>query len=153
VETLRREFVLLASQEGANLRQLCRRFGISPDTAYRLLARYRQEGDAGLRDRSRRPLHSPAQTDPALEAAVCTVRVAHPAWGGRKIRRVLLDQGKTTVPAASTITGILRRHALLDPAASAAHRPWQRFEAAAPNDLWQMDFKGASPCGRVAAIR
>jgi transposase InsO family protein len=46
------------------------------------------------------------------------------------------------VPAASTITGILRRHGLIDPEESAKHKAWQRFEAEAPNDLWQMDFKG-----------
>jgi len=142
VETLRREFVMLAQQEETNIRELCRRFAISPDTAYIVLARYRQDGESGLRDRSRRPLHSPMQTDSVMEDAVCAVRVAHPAWGGRKIRRYLLDQGASAAPAASTITGILRRHDLLDPGASAMHRPWQRFEAAAPNDLWQMDFKG-----------
>ncbi len=142
VETLRQEFVMLASQEEANIRELCRRFAISPATAYTLLARYRQEGMAGLQDRSRRPLHSPTQTDPAREAAVCAVRAAHPAWGGRKIHRYLLDHGASAVPAASTITDILRRHDLLDRTQSAHHRSWQRFEAAAPNDLWQMDFKG-----------
>lgn len=133
---------MLAQQEGANIRELCRRFAISPDTAYRLLARYQREGAEGLRDRSRRPLHSPTQTDPAMAAAVCAVRIAHPAWGGRKIRRFLLDQGAITAPAASTITDIVRRHDLLDPDASAKHRAWQRFAAPAPNDRWQMDFKG-----------
>jgi transposase InsO family protein len=142
VETLRQEFVLLASRPGTNIRELCRRFSISPDTAYTLLARYRQEGIDGLRDRSRRPLHSPLRTDPALEAAACAVRVAHPAWGGRKIRRYLLDHGQGAVPAASTITDILRRHDLLDPREAAKHRAGRRFEADAPNDLWQMDFKG-----------
>ena len=142
VETLRQEFVMLASQEHANIRQLCRRFAISPDTAYRWLARYRQEGKDGLRDRSRRPLHAPTQTDPVIEDAVCAVRVAHPAWGGRKIRRSLLDHAVTAVPAASTMTDILRRHDLLDPSQAAKHRAWQRFAAAAPNDRWQMDFKG-----------
>jgi len=142
VESLRQEFVGLASQEHANIRQLCRRFSISPDTAYTLLARYRQEGEGGLRGRSRRPLRSPTQTGPAIEAEVCAVRIAHPAWGGRKIRRYLLDRAAPAVPAASTITGILRRHGLLDPGEAAKHRAWQRFEAAAPNDLWQMDFKG-----------
>jgi transposase InsO family protein len=82
------------------------------------------------------------RTDPASEAAVCAVRTMHPAWGGRKIRRYLLDRGTPAVPAASTITDILRRHDLLDPTNTATHRAWQRFEAAAPNDLWQMDFKG-----------
>jgi transposase len=43
---IRREFVELASQEGANRRELCRRFGISAKTGYALLARYAQEGAA-----------------------------------------------------------------------------------------------------------
>ncbi|GAB4574707.1 MAG: hypothetical protein Kow0077_22630 [Anaerolineae bacterium] len=46
------------------------------------------------------------------------------------------------MPAASTITAVLRRHELLDPAVSAQHRPFQRFERSTPNELLQMDFKG-----------
>lgn len=133
---------MLAQHSDANIRELCRRFSISPDAASTPLARYRQKGMTGLRDRSRRPCSSPTQTDPAMEAAVCAVRVAHPAWGGRKIRRYLLDHGQPSAPAASTITNILRRHDLLDARAAVKHCAWQRFEAAAPNDLWQMDFKG-----------
>jgi transposase InsO family protein len=48
-------------------------------------------------------------------------------------------------PAASTITAILDRHGRLDPAESAKHTAWQRFEHAGPNDLWQLDFKGHFP--------
>ena len=43
------EFVMLASQENANIRALCRRFGISSRTAYKWLARYELEGAAGVR--------------------------------------------------------------------------------------------------------
>jgi transposase InsO family protein len=46
------------------------------------------------------------------------------------------------VPAASTITAILLRHGRLESASGRAHRDWVRFEHAAANDLWQMDFKG-----------
>jgi transposase InsO family protein len=46
------------------------------------------------------------------------------------------------LPAPSTITAILARHHRLDPLAAAKHRPYKRFVAAEPNDLWQMDFKG-----------
>src|SRR5208337_2022762 len=65
-----------------------------------------------------------------------------PAWGGRKIRARLRAQGLVQVPAASTITDILRRHGLIDPEEADKHRAWRRFEAEAANDLWQMDFKG-----------
>ncbi len=57
--SLRTEFVLFASQDGANIRSLCRRFGISPATGYKWLRRWAQEGAAGLQDRPRIPHHSP----------------------------------------------------------------------------------------------
>lgn len=140
--TERHEFVLLASAEGANLRQLCRRFGISPTTGYKWLRRYRAAGAAGLPDRSRRPGSSPRQTSAPAERAICALRRQHPAWGGRKLRARLLALGRSDVPSASTITALLRRHQLLDPAEVGKHAPFIRFEHAAPNDLWQMDFKG-----------
>lgn len=146
----RKEFVNLALTDGANIARLCRRFTISRKIGYKWLARYREEGEAGLANRSRRPHHSPGETEEALMAAVLTVRADHPAWGGRKIRARLQAQGWAGVPAASTITEILRRHGLLNPEESAKHKAWRRFEAEAPNDLWQMDFKGhfAAATGR-----
>jgi transposase-like protein len=50
--SLRSEFVLFASQDGANLRALCRHFNISPSTGYKWLRRWTEEGAAGLADRS-----------------------------------------------------------------------------------------------------
>ncbi|MEX3914971.1 IS481 family transposase [Paraburkholderia sp. BR10872] len=140
---LRLEFVNLALQEGANRRELCRRFGISPKTGYKWLARHAQDdGATALADRSRRPLQSPARTIPTVEQQVVELRQAHPAWGGRKIKRRLEDLGHTAVPAPSTVTGILHRHGLIRAEASEAATPWQRFEHEHPNSLWQMDFKG-----------
>lgn len=138
----RQEFVLLATQEGVNVRQLCRRFGVSPKTGYKWLARFRAAGAAGLSDQSRRPKRSPARTEASVEQMVLEARAEHPAWGGRKLRRLLQQRGAIEIPAASTITEILRRHHLLDAAESQRHRAFTRFEHAAPNDLWQMDFKG-----------
>jgi transposase InsO family protein len=141
--SLREEFVKLASQPGANRRQLCRRFKISPRVGYKWLKRYAQEGISGLEDRSRRPQHAPARTAAGMEAAVIRERLnSDGCWGGRKLARVLSDQGVVGVPAPSTITGILRRHGLLDPQLSAQRRSWKSFEREAPNQLWQMDFKG-----------
>jgi transposase InsO family protein len=137
----RHEFVMLFEQDGVNRRELCRRFGISPTIGYRLQARYRQEGKAGLVDRSRRPQRSPGRSSAETEALVLAVRDEHPAWGGRKIRRRLQDLGQRT-PGASTITAILHRHGRINAAASAQHRAFERFERAAPNELWQMDYKG-----------
>lgn len=140
--SLRQEFVELATREGANRRELCRRFGISPKTGYALLARHAVEGSAAFEERSRRPLNSPTQTDPILEAAVLALRREHPAWGGRKISRRLSDVGYPKVPAPSTVTAILHRHDMISSQASDASTPWLRFEHPQPNALWQIDFKG-----------
>lgn len=137
---LRQEFVLLAEPRAIPLAELCRRYGISRKTGYKWLGRAAVgETDGG--DRSRRPHTSPTQTPPAVEARVVALRLAHPAWGGRKLHHVLVQHGLADVPAPSTITDILHRHRLI---AADPDRPraWQRFEHAAPNDLWQLDFMG-----------
>jgi transposase InsO family protein len=139
---LRREFVTLASQDGANVARLCRRFEISRKTGYKWLTRYREQGAAGLGDRSRRPQASPRRTANTIEELVVQARQQHPAWGGRKLRAFLERRSHGHLPSVSTITEILRRHGLLSLEESVKHRPLQRFEHARPNDLWQMDFKG-----------
>lgn len=146
----REEFCRLALAAGANVRELCRRFGVSSSVAYKWINRYREEGRGGLADRSRRPLRSPGKTGCDVETAVMKVREAHPRWGARKIKAVLEREGlvRDYAPAISTITGILRRHGALDPAESGKHAPFIRFERKAPNELWQMDFKGPLRSGR-----
>jgi len=137
----REEFVRLACSPGARMGELCRRFGVSRSNGYKWLARYAAEGGAGLEERSRRPHRTPGQTGDELAARVLAVRSEHPAWGGRKIRRVLQNEG-WSAPSASTITEILRRAGQLDGPGAGEARGWTRFEHAQPNDLWQMDFKG-----------
>lgn len=115
--SLRDELVRLAVQADANVAQVCRRFGISRKTGYKWLKRYAQDGVIGLADRSRRPRQSPKRTSLKTEAAVLGLRVQHP-WGGHKLRRRLVVLGHAPVPAASTISTILKRHGLIDPVQS-----------------------------------
>jgi len=140
--TLKREFAALAVQKETSMAELCRRYGISRPTGYKWVQRLGQGGLEGLAERSRRPKRSPRQTAAAVEARVVGLRRQHPAWGGRKLRRRLQDIGLQGVPAPSTITGILHRHDLIGTQEGAKHKAFQRFEHPAPNDLWQMDFKG-----------
>ncbi len=144
----KREFVELALQEGANRRELCRRFGIGAKAAYALLARYAQEGDGAFKPRSRRPHVSPLRTPAAMEETLLELRRDHPAWGGRKLARRLAELGHRDVPSAATVTAILHRNGLITPAASAAAQHWQRFEHPEPNALWQIDFKGDFAAGQ-----
>lgn len=144
--SLRTEFVALAQSHGVSVVELARRFGISRKTAYKWLNR--DAVDEPLTDRSRRPHVSPTRTIEACEQMVVQLREQHPCWGGRKLRRVLLNEGYAHVPAPSTITHILRRHGLLSGDAATRRGPWKRFEHASPNDLWQMDFKGTIAVGQ-----
>ena len=139
----RREFVMLAKQEGVNLRKLCRQFGISAQTGYKWLARS-DAGDSTLADRSRRPHHSPARTAALIEQQIVALRDAHPAWGARKLAH-RLKRDRQAVPAISTVHEILRRYDRVSEPAGTPGQPYIRFEKEAPNQLWQMDFKGHSP--------
>ena len=151
VVSQRQEFVELAGRPGANVRELCKRFGISPKTGYKWRARFATEGTNGLSDRSRRPHHSPSTTEPGIEAQILALRETYPVWGGRKLRALLLAEG-FQAPSASTITAVLRRHDRLD-GALVAPQAWHRFEHEAPNQLWQMDFKGHIPLVGAGAGR
>ena len=147
VRDLRQEFVGLAGQADANISELCRRFGISRKTGYKWLGR------EDLADRSCRPNASPTRTPAQIEAQVLALRAAHPAWGGRKIAHVLQRDAALCI-APSTVTSVLHRHGLISAQASEAATPWQRFEHALPNEMWQMDFKGhfATDAGRCHAL-
>jgi transposase InsO family protein len=149
VMSQKEEFVLLALKEGANRRALCRRYGISAQLGYKLITRYKAEGPKGLEARSRRPRQSPKQTPASVEQEVVALRHKHPCWGGRKIAARLKALDTEDVPSPSTVTGILRRHALLGPGCASGQKAFIRFEHAEPNHLWQMDFKGHFALGSV----
>jgi len=118
----RREFVRLAMQEGANRRELCRRFKVHPATGYKWLGRWAAEEEL------------------ADEERILALRDAHPAWGARKLVRCLEREGVVS-PAFSTVHEILRRRdRIVAPLGGATAS--LRFEKPAPNLLWQMDFKG-----------
>ena len=118
IVSLRTEFVTFAQREGANVCELCRRFGISRKTGYKWLKRFKSDGMSALEDRSRRPQKIPLRTSKEVEDKILLLRDAHPVWGARKLRRRLQDLGERGLPAPSAITEILRRRGRLDPAES-----------------------------------
>ena len=140
----RLEFVMLASAPDVNMQALCQSFGVSRKTGYKWLDLYRQHGEAGLEDRSRRPHISPKRSNDQLEAAVLALHEKYPCWGARKLKALLSEEvGK---PHPNTIAAILRRHGRqLVPHVDKTDPARKRFEHDAPNSLWQMDFKGHFP--------
>jgi len=125
---------------------LCASFGISRDTGYELVRRYRATGPSGLVPRSRAPHRHGLAMDEAMAAAIVARRRERPFWGPKKLRADLQRRDPAIVwPAASTIGDLLRREGLSLPrrrrrSAVPLSRPFQPVEA--PNDLWCIDFKG-----------
>lgn len=131
---------------GESMSELCREFGISRKTGYKLLERYRSEGAGALADRSRRPEHSPRATPAELVELLVAERKAHPTWGPRKLR-VVLGRRHAGVewPAESTVWAILKRHDLVPARAKRRQVPPHTaplVHATGPNALWCADFKG-----------
>jgi transposase InsO family protein len=133
------EFVIRAEQGGEAMSGLCREYGVSRPTGYHWVQRYREVGSVqGLAERSRRPQHSPEQTPIEQEDRVVELRRRY-GWGAKKLVILLAREGIAL--RVVTVNRILQRRGLL--VAQECHQPaTQRFEREAPNQLWQMDFKG-----------
>ena len=145
--SLKLEFVEKATQPGAKLAALCREFGISRPTGTKWVKRFKQEGFAGLEERSRRPASSPLSLAEELVMAVLEQRDRHPTWGAKKLRDLLLKRFRDKTPSMATIARILRRAGVVR-ARRRRSMPLSVIEQApsvaaeAPNDVWTMDFKG-----------
>jgi transposase InsO family protein len=132
--------------EGEALTDLCREFGISRKTGYKIYNRYKEHGLEALTDRSRRPVRYANQLPHQLESLIVNLKQDKPHWGARKIRERLLRRlsSEVRVPAKSTIHAVLDRHGLVQrkgrPRRHATGTPLS--EGAAPNELWCADFKG-----------
>jgi len=75
---------------GEAMSELCREFGISRKTGYKIFDRYQQCGVQGLADRSRRPYRYAHQLPFQVENYILNVKHEHPSWGARKIRERLM---------------------------------------------------------------
>ncbi len=129
-----------------SMAELCRAYGISRKTGYKLVGRYAESGVAGLQERSRAPHEHANAVAAELVTAILALRARHPRWGPRKLQARLRGQHPTRPwPAASTIGAILHRHGLTVPPRRVRRcpPPTQPFAACAgPNDVWATDFKG-----------
>lgn len=141
VDEQRMQFVIRATSGTERLSALCREFGISRPTGYAWRRRYQQTRTLTLiRERSRRPHHSPTRLAAEHEQRVAALR-RRTGWGAKKLR-VLLAEEEIRLPVR-TIHRTLERHGLVS---EQAHGPAPgRFERGEPNQLWQMDSKGKYP--------
>ena len=138
--------------DGEGMSDVCREFGISRKTGYKIFNRYKDQGLDALCDRSRRPVRYANQLPDQVESLIIRLKRDKPHWGARKIRELLIRRlsGEVRIPAKSTVHAVLDRHGLVKHA-----RQRRRFKAEgtalssapAPNDLWCVDFKGEFKLG------
>jgi len=137
--------------DGEAMSKVCREFGISRKTGYKIFDRYKEQGLEALSDRSRRPIRYANQLAPQVETLIVSFKRDKPHWGARKIRELLVRRldGDFRIPAKSTVHTVLCRHGLVKtlspPRNRAAGTPLS--QGGAPNDLWCADFKGEFKLG------
>ena len=138
--------------EGESMSEVCREFGISRKTGYKLLNRYREEGPVSLCDRSRRPVRYANQLAEPVERLIVEARKEKPHWGARKIRELLVRRlaGDIRIPAISTIHAVMDRHGMVKRGRQRRRNRAQGTvlsKGLAPNELWCADFKGEFKTG------
>jgi putative transposase len=125
--------------------ELAERFGISRNTAYRWINRYKQDGQAGFHELSRRPQTCPWQTDQAIAKELVKLRKAHPRWGPRKLLDLMHRRDtERRLPSVATAARILAREGLVKPRRRyrRAHPGCPKSIPQGPNDIWGADYKG-----------
>jgi transposase InsO family protein len=137
--------------DGEGMSEVCRDFGISRKTGYKIFNRYRDQGLEALTDRSRRPVRYANQLPDQVERLIVDLKRDKPHWGARKIRELLVRKlaGDVRLPARSTVHAVLDRHGLVNRARIRRNRAngTPLSAGANPNDLWCADFKGEFKLG------
>jgi transposase InsO family protein len=138
--------------EGRPVAELAASHGVHRSWIYKLLARYRAEGEAGLMPRSRRPRRSPSKTSQAFLSEILALRKQLSKDGfdaGAQTIHTHLEHKHAQVPSASTIWRVLKAEGLVAPQPHKRPRgSYVRFCAQLPNELWQSDIT----CWRQAEI-
>lgn len=131
--------------DGEKMTVLCREFGISRVTGYKIINRYKDTGLEALTDRSRRPYRQANQLPFQIEQLIVQIKQEKPNWGAPKIREKLITRYPNIKhPATSTVHAVLDRNGLVE------KRKLRRYRAqgtplshpASPNELWCTDYKG-----------
>ena len=138
--------------DGEDMSSICREFGISRKTGYKIWNRYKEHGLEALTDRSRRPVRYGNQLPTQVETMIVRCRKEKPHWGARKIREMLIKRlpGEVRVPANSTIHAVLDRNGLVKTSRKRRRIKREGTPLSAglnPNDLWCTDYKGEFKMG------
>ena len=138
--------------DGEGMSDVCRAFGISRKTGYKIYNRYKDHGLEALCDRSRRPVRYANQLPVQLEHMIVRLKKEKPRWGARKIRELLIRRlnGDVRIPATSTVHAVLDRFGLVKRGRQRRRNKAQGTPLSkpmAPNELWCADYKGEFKLG------
>jgi len=132
-------------EDGERMTDLCREFGISRKTGYKIWNRYNDVGLDGLFDESKRPVTSPHKTSESIERLIINLKDKRPTWGATKLREYLIRKhSNIPFPSRNTFHNILLKNDLVK------RRKRKNYKAKgtnlravnSSNDLWCADFKG-----------
>ncbi len=130
-------------KEGRSVAELAKAHEVSRGWIYKILARYRREGWAGVESRSRRPHRSPTRISDLYEDEIVTLRKQLLEAGfdaGAQTIHYHLSKRHKKVPSVSTIWRVLSARGFVTP--QPHKRPkssYKRFVAELPNECWQAD--------------
>jgi putative transposase len=131
--------------DGEKMAALCREFGISRKTGYKIFNRYKDCGLDALTDRSRRPYRQANQLPMQIEKLIVGLKKEYPHWGAPKIREKLKRlYPDIHCPAISTVHAVLDRHGLVKRRKRKRHKACgtRLNHVKMPNALWCADYKG-----------
>jgi transposase InsO family protein len=136
-----------AEEVTGNIAMTCRYYGVSRQQYYKWLRRYEEHGPEGLRDRSRRPHHSPNATHTDVVGKILYLRQNY-HFGPSKISMYLKRYHDVDI-SPSGIWRILKRLDLNRLPASQRYKRldkrWQRYEKQLPGHQLQIDVKFVEP--------
>jgi transposase InsO family protein len=131
-------------REGTPVAELAAAHGVHRSWLYKLLARYRAEGEAGLEPRSRRPHRSPTRIRDRFDDEIVALRKQLSEAGfdaGAQTVYAHLARRHDTPPSVSTIWRVLDARGFVTPQPHKRPRSsYVRFVAELPNECWQMDI-------------
>lgn len=131
--------------DGDSMTAVCREFGITRKTGYKIFNRYKEIGLEGLQNQSRRPHRSANKIPFQVERSILRIKKEWPHWGAPKIREKLIRQyPNIKPPAKSTVHAILERNGLVKKRRSKRYKAKGTYlsDPQSPNGLWCTDFKG-----------
>ena len=131
--------------DGDKMTAVCRDFGISRKTGYKIFNRYKHSGLEGLNDQSRRPYRHANKLPYQVERIILRIKKERPSWGAPKIREKLSrEYPMAKPPAISTVHAVLERNGLVKKRRTRRYkaRGTSLSDPKAANKLWCADYKG-----------